>query len=268
MDLIIPNWPVPTNISAAITTRRGGCSTGPWDSLNLAFHVGDNSKSVEQNWQSVSKQLNLPSTPQLLNQVHGIDIVEVGGSKETANEIIPTADGCYTKSPGLICTVMTADCLPILLCNTAGTEVAAIHAGWRGLTAGVVSNAVKQFCSPATDLIAYLGPAISQQYFEVGSEVRQAFLSRSFHSSSSHERHEQVQYKINACFTESNSEGGDSKGSHWMADLYGLARLALNQTGVSQIYGGDFCSYTNAEQFYSYRRDGQTGRMASLIWIS
>jgi len=260
MDLIIPNWPVPTNISAAITTRSGGCSASPWDSLNLAFHVGDNPKSVKQNWQSVSEQLNLPSTPQLLNQVHGIDIVEVGGCKEIANEFIPTADGCYAKSPDLICTVMTADCLPILLCNTAGTEVAAIHAGWRGLVAGVVSNAVKQFCSPATDLMAYLGPAISQKNFEVGPEVRQAFLSSS--------SHKYVRHKINACFTRSGSKSGDCNVDHWMADLYGLARIALNQTGIYRIYGGDYCSYADAEQFYSYRRDGQTGRMASLIWIS
>ena len=260
MDIIIPSWPAPTNISAAITTRSGGCSISPWDSLNLAFHVGDNPKSVKQNWQSVSEQLNLPSTPQLLNQVHGIDIVEVGIRKEIANEIIPTADGCYTKIPDLVCTVMTADCLPILLCNTAGTEVAAIHAGWRGLAAGVVCNAVKQFCSPATDLMAYLGPAISQRNFEVGPEVRQAFLSSS--------SHEHVQHKINACFTQSDSEHGNSKGDHWIADLYGLARIALNETGVSHIYGGDFCSYADAERFYSYRRDGQTGRMASLIWIS
>lgn len=259
MDLIIPSWPAPANIAAAITTRNGGCSTSPWNSLNLAFHVGDSPALVEQNWQSVSEQLSLPSTPQLLNQVHGIDIVEVGDRKEVANVITPTADGCYTKIPGYVCAVMTADCLPILLCNTAGTEVAAVHAGWRGLAAGVVSNAVKQFCSPATDLMAYLGPAISQQNFEVGPEVRQAFLSSS--------SHEHVPHKINACFTQSDSEGGDSKSDRWMADLYGLARIALNQAGVSQIYGGDFCSYTDAEQFYSYRRDGQTGRMASLIWI-
>lgn len=260
MDLIIPNWPAPTNISAAITTRNGGCSVSPWDSLNLASHVGDNPQSVEQNWQSVSEQLNLPSALQLLNQVHGIGIVEVGGRKKIANEIIPTADGSYTKSQDHVCTVMTADCLPILLCNTVGTEVAAIHAGWRGLAAGVVSNAVKQFCSPATDLMAYLGPAISQQNFEVGPEVRQAFL---FSSSPEH-----IQYKINACFTQSDSKGGASKSDRWMADLYGLARIALYQAGVSQIYGGDFCSYADAERFYSYRRDGQTGRMASLIWIS
>ena len=257
MDLIVPSWPAPANIAAAITTRNGGCSTSPWNSLNLAFHVGDNPESVKQNWQSVSEQLNLPSTPQLLNQVHGIEIVEVGGCKEISNEIIPAADGCYTKSSHNVCAVMTADCLPILLCNTAGTEVAAVHAGWRGLAAGVVSNAVKQFFSPSTDLMAYLGPAISQQNFEVGPEVRQAFLSSS--------SHEHVQYKINACFTLSDSEG---EADRWMADIYGLARIALYQVGVSQIYGGDFCSYADTEQFYSYRRDGQTGRMASLIWIS
>jgi polyphenol oxidase len=260
MDLIIPSWPAPTNIAAAITTRNGGCSTSPWNSLNLAFHVGDSPKSVEQNWQSVSEQLNLPSKLQLLNQVHGIEIVEVGDHKGIANEITPIADGCYTKSADYVCAVMTADCLPILFCNPAGTEVAAVHAGWRGLAAGVVSSAVKQFCSPATDLMAYLGPAISQQNFEVGPEVRQAFLSSS--------SHKHVQYKINTCFTQSDSEGEVSKNGRWMADLYGLARVALYQAGVSQIYGGDFCSYADAERFYSYRRDGQTGRMASLIWIS
>lgn len=264
MDLIIPNWPAPKNVFAAITTRSGGCSKQPWNSLNLAYHVGDDPTSVQQNWQFVSDQLALPSAPQLLDQVHGVDIFEAGVLPVVEGAGLPVADGSYSNAAGHISMVMTADCLPILLCNRAGTEVAAVHAGWRGLAAGVVSNTVNKFVSSPDELMAFLGPAISQKHFEVGSEVRQTFLDST--------TNEILQNKISACFVKADTASLDSdpcvpEQTHWMADLYELSRVALNSIGVSKIYGGDLCSYGDVKQFFSYRRDGQTGRMASLIWI-
>lgn len=261
MEILIPDWPAPVTVQSAITTRIGGFSLKPWNSLNLAFHVGDDTQRVDQNWAQLTSQLKLPPSPQLLNQVHGTDLVEA-----LCEGLVPTADGCFSHKQERACVVMTADCLPILLCNTAGTEVAAVHAGWRGLAAGIVSHAISCFSSPTNQLMAYLGPAISQKHFEVGAEVRQAFLSDSFHRNS--------KSKVTNCFSKPEGdfhEGEsrvDSSADKWMADLYGLARIALNEAGVDQIYGGDFCTYEDTCRFYSYRRDGQTGRMASLIWIS
>ena len=252
MDIVTPDWPAPVTVRAAISTRVGGFSTKSWDSLNLAFHVGDDSQAVTKNWQKLADYLGFESSPQLLNQVHGTDLVEALCDGE-----IPTADGCFSHVPGQVCTVMTADCLPILLCNTAGTEVAAVHAGWRGLAAGIVDRAMSCFSSPPDQLMAYLGPAISQQYFEVGAEVRETFLASTNRQISRN--------RISDCFIKKTSKGDDKK---WMADLYGLARVALNDMGVEQIYGGEFCTYDDVKHSYSYRRDGQTGRMASLIWIS
>ena len=259
MEILKPDWPAPNNVCAAISTRCGGQSLPPWNSLNLAYHVGDKLESVAQNWQLLSKQLGLPSSPQLLNQIHGTVMV-----KAAVDGLVLTADGSYTNTPERVCTVMTADCLPILLCNVAGTEVAAIHAGWRGLAAGIVRNAVRQFSSSSADLMVYLGPAISQQHFEVGAEVRRAFLDNTFNDDS---KSRGSKNRIEACFLKSG-ERGKKQDEYWMADLYGLAKVALNLEGVTQIYGGNFCTYADSKQFYSYRREGQTGRMASLIWIS
>lgn len=259
MEIVTPDWPAPVTVRTAISTRTGGLSTKPWDSLNLAFHVGDDPQRVTKNWGQLTKQLELPPSPQLLNQVHGTELVEA-----RYDGVIPTADGCFSHAPRQVCTVMTADCLPILLCNIEGTEVAAIHAGWRGLAAGIVDQAMSCFSSPPNQLMAYLGPAISQKYFEVGAEVKQAFLANSFHQNSASKVRSSTS-KVNNCFLRSERSKGVEK---WMADLYGLARIALNEAGVEQIYGGDFCTYEEAHRFYSYRRDDQTGRMASLIWIS
>ena len=259
MEILKPDWPIPSNVCVAISTRCGGQSLRPWNSLNLAYHVGDKFESVAQNWQLLSKQLGLPSSPQLLNQIHGTVMVKAAG-----DGLVRTADGSYTNAPGHVCTVMTADCLPILLCNTEGTEVAAIHAGWRGLAAGIVRNAVRQFSSSSTDLMAYLGPAISQLHFEVGAEVRQAFLDNTFNDDS---KDRGSKNRIEGCFLKSGDEE-KKQNEYWMADLYGLAKVALNLEGVTRIYGGNFCTYADSKQFYSYRREGQTGRMASLIWIS
>lgn len=247
MTVLIPDWPAPDKIHAAISSRKGGRSVSPWDELNLAFHVGDEASVVAKNWQILSEQLRLSVPPQLLRQVHGTSIVLAD-----TDGVIRTADGCYANRAGPVCTVMTADCLPLLICNMKGTEVAAIHAGWRGLASGIIDKAIKQFAAHASELMVYLGPAISQPNFEVGCDVVDAFLASC---------HPSMHRQIRDCFVRTDDV-------HWKADLYRLAKIALNSAGVSQVYGGDFCTYDDAEHFYSYRRDGQTGRMASLIWIS
>jgi YfiH family protein len=171
MSVILPDWPAPTSVKAAVSTRRGGLSVAAWRSMNLAYHVGDNALAVEQNWQLLGSVLRLPGEPQLLEQVHGIDVIQAQN-----DGIIRRADACYSDQRDRVCTVMTADCLPILICNMAGTEVAAVHAGWRGLAQGVVASTARQFKSRPDQLLAWLGPAISQTHFEVGEDVYQAFL--------------------------------------------------------------------------------------------
>jgi YfiH family protein len=255
---IIPSWPAPENVHAAISTRIGGQSVSPWGELNLAYHVGDNPKVVEKNWQLLSEQLlskkqPLPSSPQLLQQVHGTTIVDA-----VCNGSTPEADGCYTNRAGRVCSVMTADCLPLLICNRAGTEIAAVHAGWRGLAAGIIGQAIKRFDASPAELMVYLGPAISQSHFEVGVEVLEAFLAHTFVDKSSQQH---MFSNIEKSFIKKDE-------AHWQANIYGLATMALQELGVTSVYGGDYCTYADAQQFYSYRRDGQTGRMASLIWIS
>lgn len=249
MSILIPEWPCPANIRAAVTTRRGGVSTGPWRSLNLAYHVGDSPVAVQQNWQLLSALLRFPSSPQLLEQVHGTEVVVARGDR-----VIRRADGCYSGESGTVCCVMTADCLPILLCNRQGTEVAALHAGWRGLADGIVASGISHFNTPATELQAWLGPAIGKANFEVGEDVYSAFLRNAPAWGSLSD--------IEHCFIPTQQP------DRWYADLYALARLALNAQGLLRVYGGQFCTYADTDRFYSFRRDGQTGRMASLIWIS
>ena len=248
MPVILPNWPAPVSIKAAVSTRRGGLSVAAWRSLNLAYHVGDDPLSVRQNWQLLGSALGLPGDPQLLEQVHGVDVVRAHN-----DGVIRRADACYSDRRDVVCTVMTADCLPILICDRAGTEVAAVHAGWRGLAQGIVAGAVRQFKSCPGQLLAWLGPAISQPHFEVGEDVYQALLANAPGWGS-------IQ-QVDACFVRTRPD-------RWHADIYALARLALSAEAVTRIYGGDCCTFADAESFYSYRRDGQTGRMASLIWIS
>jgi len=255
--IIIPDWPAPDNVRAAITTRIGGFSQAPFDSFNLALHVADDPNTIERNRQLLQQSLALPTEPQWLNQIHGVDIVEAQN-----DGVIRDADGSYSGRAGRICLVQTADCLPILLCNQEGTEVAAIHAGWRGLAAGVVANSVTKFKSP--NLIAYLGPAISQANFEVGADVYSAFLALADRWCLGEGGKPIGEQAIKLCFQQSQVSGTDQK--KWHADLYGLARLALNGAGVDQVFGGDYCTYADLQRFYSYRREGETGRMASLIW--
>ncbi|MFT7267202.1 MAG: YfiH family protein [Porticoccus sp.] len=253
MNILKPDWPAPVNVFSVITTRRGGVSLPPWDSLNLGLNTGDSLDSIKRNWRGLSKELNLPSVPQLLDQVHGSHVI-----KAICGAPAVVGDASFTDIAGTVCAVTTADCLPILMCNTQGTIVSSIHAGWRGLSAGIVKNTIRQLAVSPRDLMVYLGPAISQKNFEVGVEVRRAFLSGASNPC--------MKEKLNTCFLRT-VEKDENKTKKWMTNLYGLARVILNEAGVTQIYGGDLCTYSDHLNFYSYRRDGSTGRMASLIWF-
>ncbi|AZG74515.1 peptidoglycan editing factor PgeF [Shewanella livingstonensis] len=236
------DWPIPDNVAMAITNRFGGVSVSPFDSLNLGLHVGDKPQHVLANRAILSQQLSLPAEPTWLEQVHGTKVIDAGRLITTTTAII--ADGSYSNQFGHVCAVMTADCLPILLCNKQGTEVAAVHAGWRGLCEGVIEQALAMFRSPPSTLIAYLGPAIGPVAFEVGNEVRNAFINQ--------------EPQASRCFIAHNSK--------YLGDLVGLAKLRLSAAGVIQSYSADVCTFSNPD-YFSYRRDMQTGRMASLIWL-
>ncbi|VAW83778.1 FIG00003370: Multicopper polyphenol oxidase [hydrothermal vent metagenome] len=240
--LIEPDWPAPANVRAFSTTRLGGVSTSPYDSLNLATHVGDDPRQVAENRYCLQQQLALPSAPAWLNQVHGIDIQPLSEPLSAPVD----ADGSISDQQGLVCAVMTADCLPLLLCDRAGRRVAAIHAGWRGLCCGIIEKSIQQMAVPAEQLLVWLGPAIGATAFQVGAEVRDAFIAHDASASQAFVQQDQ---------------------QHWLADLYQLARQRLLSQGVDAIYGGDYCTFQQRELFFSYRREGVTGRMASLIWL-
>ena len=235
---LVPEWPVPANIHAATTLRMGGVSQGPYRSLNPAAHVSDDNDRVRQNRRIIREMLDLPTEPVWLDQIHSNRAVK---AVKTAS--LQQADASYTNESGVVCAVMTADCLPLLVCSTDGTQVAAIHAGWRGLLAGVINNTVAAM--QQRNLLVWLGPAIGPDCFEVGAEVRDAFLEKS------------------AEFNHAFKEQGKDK---WLADIYQLARIELSALGIANVYGGTNCTVTEHERFYSYRRDTQTGRMATLIW--
>lgn len=242
-DFIVPNWPAPANVKSIQTIRVGGKSIAPYDSLNLGGHVGDDPLTVAANRQLLNEYL--PSEPLWLNQVHGLEVVNAHEAS-----CLPCADASYTDKNGVVCAVMTADCLPVLLCNTAGTEVTAIHAGWKGLLDGVLEAGVARMKSPANEIMAWFGPAIGPTAFEVGDDVRDAFIQR-------HAEATQAFVKLPAVADEHK----------WLGDIYQLATQRLNNQGVHQIYGGGLCTYTDKSRFFSFRRDGATGRMASLIWL-
>lgn len=235
------DWPAPANIFAFSTTRFQGSSYGKYDSFNLALHVDDRSENVQLNRQKLVSDLKLDNEPAWLNQIHGNHCID---AEACLGELI-NADASHTNKPRLVCAVMTADCLPILLTDQKGAWVAACHAGWRGLANGVVENTVNQYPGDTQNLMAWIGPAISRQHFEVGKEVEQQFVANSANS---------------AKFFASNNNG------RLQFDFIGLAKQRLIELGV-QVFGGDYCTYAQQKQFFSYRRDGQTGRMASLIWI-
>lgn len=243
-DLWLPaDWPAPAGIYAGTSRRCGGVSTGPYASLNLALHVGDRADAVLEN----RCRLGLPAEPLWLNQIHGDTVVDAGQFSATHNRAGKTeADAAYTTQAGVICAVLTADCLPILFCDQEGTRVAAAHAGWRGLAGGIIERTVDALKLPGEELLAWLGPAIGPRAYEVGREVRDAF----------------VQHNDAAAGAFTSSRPG-----HWWMDMYRLARQRLQHCGVRTISGGDHCTWQEADNFYSYRRDGVTGRMASVIWM-
>ena len=238
---IVPDWPAPARVRALSTTRAGGVSVAPYDSLNLGTHVGDDAANVAANRAQVRRIV--PSEPAWLNQVHG---TVVAAAASVAG--VPDADGSVSRTPGAVCVVMTADCLPVLLCDRAGTVVGAAHAGWRGLHGGVIEATVAAMQVAPADVIAWLGPAIGPTAFEVGDEVRAAFVA--------------TDAIADAAFKPAGQPG------KWLADIYLLARQRLAALGVTAVYGGDCCTVSESRRFFSYRRDGVTGRMASLVWLA
>ena len=240
-SLIFPGWPAPARVQAVSTTRRGGVSPPPYDSLNLAGHVGDDPACVAENRQRLAAAIGLSADPAWLHQVHGAAVV----AAETVDAPV-AADAAWTRKSGRACVVMTADCLPVLLCDRAGTVVAAAHAGWRGLAGGVIAATVAAMPVPSAGLLAWLGPAIGLEAFEVGDEVRAAFLALDAGNA--------------ACFR-------PSPAGRWLADIYALARRQLRGLGVAAVYGGEFCTFNDSARFFSYRREGKTGRMATLIGL-
>ncbi|MET0357347.1 MAG: peptidoglycan editing factor PgeF [Cellvibrio sp.] len=247
-DHIIPPWPAPDNVRVCITTRAGGVSVAPYASNNFGLHVGDERSAVEANREALCAQLDLKKAPQWLEQIHGVKIVAAKG-----DHLVRTADGSYSTERGQACVVMTADCLPVFLCDKKGTQVAVLHCGWRSLAKGICAIAVKQFNRSPEDLLVYLGPAISQKHFEVGVDVLEAFFK-----SARNAAHADA---IAGAFISAQ------RPLHFYADIYELARAELKSLGIKAIYGGDYCTYEQSEHFYSYRRDGVTGRMAHLIWL-
>lgn len=239
MDFIVPDWPAPANVRALSTTRTGGVSAGPYASLNLGDHVGDDPAAVAENRARIRR--HLPAEPLWLKQVHLANVADADRASG-----VPEADASVARSKGKVCAVLTADCLPLLLCDRAGTVVAAAHAGWRGLAGGVIEATVKSMAVSPNAVLAWLGPAIGPSAFEVGGEVREAFLA--------------FDPAAEAAFV---AKGGGK----WLADIFLLARQRLAKLGVNSVHGGGQCTFTDSQRFYSYRRDGATGRMASLAWL-
>lgn len=248
MDYITPDWPAPDHVKTLFTTRCGGVSDntrGAYASLNLGMHVNDNPDHVSANRKLLRQYL--PSEPQWLTQVHGSDHVWV----EQAGGLLQ-ADAALSRSPGVVCAVMVADCLPVYLCDDAGTAIGIVHAGWRGLSAGIVEKSVAAMHIEPGRIMAWLGPAIGPAHFEIGDEVRTIFID--------HDPHAARAFR-------SVGDTVIQPQQKWYADIFQLARFRLINAGVNRIYGGGVCTYSDPVRFFSYRRDGKTGRMAALIWL-
>ena len=239
-DWIVPDWPAPARVRSLITTRRGGVSTGAHASFNLGLRADDDPRAVAANRAALRE--HLPQDPVWLKQVHGARVVRADAVNDS-----PEADAAYTRRAETVCAVMVADCMPVLLCDTQASVVAIAHAGWRGLSAGVIENTIAAMGVKANDLLAFLGPAIGPAAFEVGADVRDAFLAADAAAA--------------AAFTP-HREG------KWLADLFLLGGQRLARAGVHRIYGGGLCTFSDPARFYSYRRDRTTGRMAALIWLA
>ncbi len=246
LAVIRPQWPAPPRVQAAFTVRGGGVSTGAYASLNVGAHVGDAPEAVSENRRRVCAYLALPGQPAWVEQVHGTDVLELdgGGHADAARQ---PADAVIARGAGTVCAIQVADCMPVLFAAADGTTVAAAHAGWRGLAAGVLEATVGRLGTDPATLIAWLGPAIGARHFEVGEEVRAAFVTRDAGAESA--------------FV-ANDRG------RWHCDLAALARRRLRALAVGAVFGGEWCTYADPARFFSYRRDGQCGRMAALIWLS
>lgn len=238
---MLPAWPAPARVRAACTLRGGGVSGGPFASFNLGDHVGDATAAVASNRARLRAALRLPAEPLWLAQVHGCDVARFDGSAR------PAADAAVAVRPGEVCAVLVADCLPVLFADRAGTCVAAAHAGWKGLAAGVLERTVAALPVAPGTLMAWLGPCIGPTAFEVGGEVRGQFITAQ---------------------AEAGQDFRAQPNGRWLADLWSLARRRLAAAGVADVYGGQGCTYSDPRRFYSYRRDGVTGRQAALIWLA
>jgi YfiH family protein len=241
-DWLTPDWPAPALVRAAFTLRTGGVSAPPFESLNVGAHVGDDPEAVAENRRRIVRDLELPEEPAWLEQVHGREIADLDGARART-----PADASLTRVAGRVCAIQVADCLPVLLAARNGSAVAAAHCGWRGLASGVLEATLAALRLPGAELYAWLGPAIGPAAFEVGAEVRAAFLTQGSGAA--------------RAFT------GNSRG-RWQCDLFELARQRLAKHGVSAVYGGGVCTHADPRRFFSYRRDGRCGRMAALIWMT
>lgn len=234
------SWPAPDNIHAGTTTRNGGFSGGPYSTLNLAGHVGDDPVDVSRNRQRVITELALPSDPMWLEQVHGNNVIDILSNNRQGS------DGAYTNQSNYVCAVLTADCLPLLITDINGKEIAAIHIGWRGFASNIIASALEMFTARPGNLLAWIGPYIYPEHYEVGDEVRDACLN--------------ITPGATQAFQPARTD-------HWYANLELLVRLQLAEKGLIKVFGGDYCTYRHIDCFYSYRREAVTGRVATMIWM-
>lgn len=245
LELIQPDWPAPVHVAAAVTTRvLPGQSKTPFDAFNLGLHCGDDAEAVAANRAHLRRLAGLPNPPHWLRQVHGTAVYRVDGVEPGMTE--PQADAAVSSVPGAVLAILTADCLPVLFAARNAREIGAAHAGWRGLAGGVLEATVAAMRTAPQDILAWLGPAAGAGRYEVGDEVRSTFVA-----------------------ADPAAESGfqPTRPGHWLADLYALARQRLTAAGVTAVTGGGFCTICDATRFYSHRRDGRSGRMASLIWL-
>jgi polyphenol oxidase len=246
LQVLAPEWPAPPAVCAAFTLRSGGVSAPPFDSLNVGTHVGDAAAAVSENRRRVCEHLRLPGEPIWLEQVHGTDVIDLDRVRSPASAAPPISDAAIARRAGNVCVMQVADCMPVFFASRDGSAVGAAHAGWRGLAAGVLEATVARLGVAPEKLIAWLGPAIGPRHFEVGDEVRAAFLR--------HDAGATEAFRANAR-------------GRWQCDLGALARRRLGALRVTAVFGGDWCTYADPIRFFSYRRDGQCGRMAALIWL-